>query len=109
MLTRASLKNPYAVFAICMTLPVLGEVSHQKIRADIVPKLKIPTILATTFCRGVSSSGEKNLPLLQGEMIAGRSDAHETDDAALRGQFLARLFDPEASPLVVPMEGVLIP
>ncbi len=56
MLTRASLKNPYAVFAICMIVLVLGGVSYQKMRVDIFPEIKIPTILVTTFYRGLSPS-----------------------------------------------------
>jgi multidrug efflux pump subunit AcrB len=56
MLTRASLKNPYALFAICMIVLVLGGVSYQKMRVDIFPEIKIPTILVTTFYRGLSPS-----------------------------------------------------
>jgi multidrug efflux pump subunit AcrB len=56
MLTRASLKNPYAAFAICMIVLVLGAVSYQKVRVDIFPEIKIPTILVTTFYRGLSPS-----------------------------------------------------
>ena len=56
MLTRAALKNPYAVFALCMIALVLGAVSYQKMRVDIFPEIKIPTILVTTFYRGMSPS-----------------------------------------------------
>lgn len=56
MLTRASLKNPYAAFAICMIVLVLGAVSYQKVWVDIFPEIKIPTILVTTFYRGLSPS-----------------------------------------------------
>ena len=56
MLTRASLKNPFAVFAICMIVLVLGAVSYQNMRVDIFPEIKIPTILVTTFYRGLSPS-----------------------------------------------------
>ena len=54
MLTRGALKNPYAVFAICMI--VLGAVSYQKMRVDISPEIKIPTMLVTPFYRGLSPS-----------------------------------------------------
>ena len=56
MLTRALLKNPYAVFAVCMIVLVLGAVSYQKMRVDIFPEIKIPTILVTTFYRSLSPS-----------------------------------------------------
>lgn len=54
MLTRGALKNPYAVFALCMIAIVLGAVSYQKMRVDIFPEIKLPTILVTTFYRGLS-------------------------------------------------------
>ena len=43
MLTRGALKNPYAVFAICMIALVLGAVSYQKMRVDIFPEIRIPS------------------------------------------------------------------
>jgi multidrug efflux pump subunit AcrB len=52
MLTRAALKNPYAVFAICMIALLLGAVSYKKMRIDIFPEIKIPTIWST-FYRGL--------------------------------------------------------
>lgn len=54
MLTRAALKNPFAVFAICMMLLILGWVSHQKMKMDIFPDINIPVILVSTFYRGLS-------------------------------------------------------
>ena len=56
MLTRAALKNPYAVFALCMIALILGGVSYQKMRVDIFPEIKLPSILVTTFYRGLSPS-----------------------------------------------------
>jgi multidrug efflux pump subunit AcrB len=54
MLTRAALKNPFAVFAICMIVLILGVVSFQKMKVDIFPDIKIPVILVSTFYRGLS-------------------------------------------------------
>jgi hypothetical protein len=108
MLTRASLKNPYTVFAICMSMLVLSGMSYQKMVMSIFPEIKAPTLLVTTFYRGVSPSGEKILSFLKHKKIAGHSDFHETDDAFLRGDHSARCFDPAAFPLVVPMEDSLI-
>ena len=56
MLTRAALKNPYAVFALCMIALIMGGVSYQKMRVDIFPEIKLPSILVTTFYRGLSPS-----------------------------------------------------
>ncbi|HEY6974310.1 MAG TPA: efflux RND transporter permease subunit [Nitrospiraceae bacterium] len=54
MLTRAALKNPFAVFAICMIVLILGWVSYQKMKIDIFPDINIPVILVSTFYRGLS-------------------------------------------------------
>ena len=56
MLTRAALKNPYAVLAICLIMLVLGALSYRQMRVDIVPEIKIPTILVTTCYHGLSPS-----------------------------------------------------
>ena len=73
MLTRASLKNPYAVFAVCMIVLVLGAVSYQKMRVDIFPEIKIPTILVTTFYRGLSPSEMEGAITLKIATIPGIS------------------------------------
>ncbi len=54
MLTRAALKNPFAVFAICMIVLILGVVSYQKMKVDIFPDINIPVVLVSTFYRGLS-------------------------------------------------------
>jgi multidrug efflux pump subunit AcrB len=54
MLTRTAIKNPFAIFAICMIVLILGLVSHQKMKTDIFPDINIPVILVSTFYRGLS-------------------------------------------------------
>src|SRR5574341_1529531 len=54
MLTRAALKNPFAIFAICMIVLILGWVSYHKMKIDIFPDINIPVILVSTFYRGLS-------------------------------------------------------
>ena len=56
MLTRAALKNPFAVFALCMIVIILGTVSFKKMKVDIFPDINIPVILVSTFYRGLSPS-----------------------------------------------------
>src|SRR3712207_5067465 len=56
MLTRAALKNTYAVFALCMIALILGGVSYEKMRVDIFPEIKLPSILVPTFYRGLRPS-----------------------------------------------------
>ena len=74
MLTRAALKNPYAVFAICMIALILGAVSYQKMRVDIFPEIKLPSILVTTFYRGLSPSEMEGAITLKMEQrfVSGR-------------------------------------
>ena len=54
MLTKAALKNPHAVLAICLIVVILGAVSFQKMKVDIFPDINIPVILVSTFYRGLS-------------------------------------------------------
>src|SRR5919106_644626 len=56
VLTKASLKNPYAVLAICLIVVILGTVSYEKMKVDIFPDINIPVILVSTFYRGLSPS-----------------------------------------------------
>ena len=104
MLTRASLKNPYAVFVICTIMLVLGGVSYQTMCMDNFPETKIPAILVTPFYRGLNPSEEDNLSRFKNETIAEHSGSHEADDAVLRGDLLARHLDSAATPLVASME-----
>jgi len=54
VLTKAALKNPHAVLAICLIVVILGAVSFQKMKVDIFPDINIPVILVSTFYRGLS-------------------------------------------------------
>ena len=99
MLTRASLKNPYAVFAICMILLVLGGVSYQKMRVDIFPEIKIPTILVTTFYRGLSPSEmEGAITLKMEQRFVEASYVEHIESQSLAGMsYIKVFFQPEYS------------
>ncbi len=99
MLTRASLKNPYAVFAICMIVIVLGAVSYQKMRVDIFPEIKIPTILVTTFYRGLSPSEmEGAITLKMEQRFVEASYVEHIESQSLAGMsYIKVFFQPEYS------------
>jgi multidrug efflux pump subunit AcrB len=99
MLTRASLKNPYAVFAICMIVLVLGAVSYQKMRVDIFPEIKIPTILVTTFYRGLSPSEmEGAITLKMEQRFVEASYVEHIESQSLAGMsYIKVFFQPEYS------------
>ena len=93
MLTRASLKNPYAVFAICMIVLVLGAVSYQKMRVDIFPEIKIPTILVTTFYRGLSPSEmEGAITLKMEQRFVEASYVEHIESQSLAGMSYIKVF-----------------
>jgi len=56
MLTRSSLKNPYAVVAISLIIIILGVVSYQKMVVDIFPEINMPVVAVATFYKGMGPS-----------------------------------------------------
>ena len=61
-LIRASLRNPYAVTVMCLTLVMLGTVSAYLIPIDILPVFKSPAVQVLTFYGGMpASSVEKDI------------------------------------------------
>jgi multidrug efflux pump subunit AcrB len=62
MLTRAGLKSPYAVPPLSMIALVLNAVSYEKMRGNIFPEIRIPTILVTTFYRNLRPWRWKRAP-----------------------------------------------
>lgn len=99
MLTRAALKNPYAVFALCMIALVLGAVSYKKMRVDIFPEIKIPTILVTTFYRGLSPAEmEGAITLKMEQRFVEASYVEHIESQSLAGMsYIKVFFQPEYS------------
>ena len=99
MLTRAGLKNPYAVFALCMIALVLGIVSYDKMRVDIFPEIRIPTILVTTFYRGLSPSEmEGAITLRMEQRFVEASYVEHIESQSLAGiSYIKVFFQPEYS------------
>jgi multidrug efflux pump subunit AcrB len=97
MLTRAALKNPYAVFALCMIALLLGVVSYKKMRVDIFPEIRIPTILVTTFYRGLSPSEmEGAITLRMEQRFVEASYVEHIESQSLAGMsYIKVFFQPE--------------
>ena len=93
MLTRAALKNPYAVFALCMIALILGGVSYQKMRVDIFPEIKLPSILVTTFYRGLSPSEmEGAITLKMEQRFVEASYVEHIESQSLAGMSYIKVF-----------------
>src|SRR3954470_5429084 len=61
-LIRASLRNPYAVTVMCLTLVLLGSVAIYSIPVDILPVFKSPAVQVLTFYSGMpAASIEKDI------------------------------------------------
>ena len=97
MLTRAALKNPYAIFALCMIALVLGTVSYKKMRVDIFPEIKLPTILVTTFYRGLSPAEmEGAITLKLEQRLIEASYIEHIESQSLAGMsYIKVFFQPE--------------
>ncbi|MEX5213970.1 MAG: efflux RND transporter permease subunit [Nitrospiraceae bacterium] len=97
MLTRGALRNPYAVFALCMIAIVLGAVSYQKMRVDIFPEIKLPTILVTTFYRGLSPAEmEGAITLRMEQRFIEASYIEHIESQSLAGiSYIKVFFQPE--------------
>ncbi len=99
MLTRAALKNPYAVLAICLIVLILGGVSYKKMRVDIFPEIRIPTVLVTTFYRGLSPSEmEGAITLRMEQRFVEASYIEHIESQSLAGMsYIKVFFQPEYS------------
>ena len=61
-LIRGSLKNPYAVTVMALTLVILGVISAREIPVDILPVFKSPAVQVLTFYGGMpAASIEKDI------------------------------------------------
>ncbi len=99
MLTRAALKNPFAVFAICMIVIILGTVSFQKMKVDIFPDINIPVILVSTFYKGLSPSEMEGAITLRFEQqFLQASYIEHIESQSLAGiSYIKVFFQPEYS------------
>ncbi|MDR3639135.1 MAG: efflux RND transporter permease subunit [Isosphaeraceae bacterium] len=59
-LIKASLKNPYAVTVMALTIAVIGCLSLMSIPVDILPVFNSPAVLTLTFYGGMPADGVAN-------------------------------------------------
>src|SRR5581483_8416933 len=99
MLTRAALKNPYAVLATCLIVCILGTVSYQKMKIDIFPDINIPVILVSTFYRGLSPAEMEGAITLRFEQqFLQASYIEHIESQSLAGiSYIKVFFQPEYS------------
>src|SRR6185295_12294653 len=99
MLTRAALRNPYAVLAACLIAIILGTVSYKKMRVDIFPDINIPVILVSTFYRGMSPSEmEGAITLRLEQQFLQASYIEHIESQSLAGMsYIKVFFQPEYS------------
>ena len=99
MLTKAALKNPYAVLAICLIVIILGSVSFQKMKVDIFPDINIPVILVSTFYRGLSPTEMEGAITLRFEQqFLQASYIEHIESQSLAGiSYIKVFFQPEYS------------
>jgi len=93
MLTRAALKNPYAVIAISLIVIILGVVSYQKMVVDIFPEINMPVVAVATFYKGMGPSeveGAITLRLEQAFLQASYIDHIES--RSLPGASLIKIY-----------------
>ena len=82
-LIRASLKNPYAVTVMALTLAVLGVLSIRAIPVDILPVFKSPAVQMLTFYGGMpAASIEKDITNRM-ERWVGQANGHDAAGVAL--------------------------
>ena len=56
-LIRASLKNPYAVTVMCLSVLVIGVLTLYRIPIDILPVFRSPAVQVMTFYGGMPAEG----------------------------------------------------
>ena len=80
-----------------MIVLILGAVSYQKMRVDIFPEIKIPTILVTTFYRGMSPSEmEGAITLKMEQRFVEASYVEHIESQSLAGMsYIKVFFQPE--------------
>jgi len=90
-LIRASLKNPYAVTVLCLTLVLLGTVSASRIPIDILPVFKSPAVQVLTFYGGMpASSVEKDITNRMERWVGQASGTSRQESRSIVGASIVR-------------------
>jgi len=92
-MTRASLKNPYAVVAISLIVVILGVVSYQKMVVDIFPEINVPVVAVATFYKGMGPSEmEGAITLRLEQLYLQASYVEHIESKSLPGVSLIKIY-----------------
>src|SRR6266487_7061507 len=92
-MVRASLKNPYAVVAVCLIVVLLGVVSYQKMTVDIFPEIKIPVVAVATFYKGMGPNEiEGAITLRLEQLFLQASYVEHIESRSLPGVSIIKIF-----------------
>ncbi|WP_406698267.1 efflux RND transporter permease subunit [Singulisphaera sp. Ch08] len=92
-LIRASLRNPYAVTVMCLTLVMLGTVSVYQIPIDILPVFKSPAVQVLTFYGGMPAAGvEKDITNRMERWVGQANGTARQESRSIIGASIVRNF-----------------
>ncbi|AGA24562.1 efflux RND transporter permease subunit [Singulisphaera acidiphila] len=92
-LIRASLRNPYAVTVMCLTLVMVGTVSIYLIPIDILPVFKSPAVQVLTFYGGMpAASVEKDITNRMERWTGQASGTARQESRSIVGASIVRSF-----------------
>ena len=93
MLTRASLKNPYAIVAISLIVVILGVVSFQRMEVDVFPEINLPVVAVATFYKGMGPSEmEGAITLRLEQLFLQASYVEHIESRSLPGVSLIKIY-----------------
>src|SRR5574342_367570 len=93
MLTRASIKNPYAIVAISLIVVILGVVSFQKMEVDVFPEINLPVVSVATFYKGMGPSQiEGAITLRLEQLFLQASYVEHIESRSLPGVSLIKIY-----------------
>src|SRR3954470_4803719 len=92
-LIRASLRNPYAVTVMCLTLVMLGGVCVYLIPIDILPVFKSPAVQVLTFYGGMpAASVEKDITNRMERWVGQANGTARQESRSIVGASIVRDF-----------------
>ena len=92
-LIRASLRNPYAVTVLCLTLILLGTVSAYLIPIDILPTFNSPAVQVLTFYGGMpAASIEKDITNRMERWVGQAAGTSRQESRSIVGASVVRDF-----------------
>src|SRR4051794_16902652 len=99
-LIRASLKNPYAVTVMSLTIVILGGLALMSIPIDILPVFKAPAVQTLTFYGGMPAVSVENDITNRMERNTGQAaGTARTESRSIVGASIVRnFFQPDADP-----------